>query len=878
MSRLSFDAQQSPPSPSRSSHFLPVSPERTSKKTILERAAAATTSSSAINTPQPFSLDGTIDTLAINGDNGSSEDDPRKFSVTNLDTGETFRIDHVPSVLAVEETLDTFENEVGEDVEEFIEAALEENDQESSSSLSTAKRNTQPSPLSALYSSQDNEMMKDIVTNDMNNESNNLEEDGRESKDSWLNSETNPLSDQEDDDDGNVAEHRRITREKSDPVAQFSTILKNAKSPLRTGRKGLVGSQSGDGGGGLLNNNMKSPPKNNRRGRLGSGQGPAAALPRVTIEGNGLARSENGKLHTVYRLRVQERDRMRGGSNTTGTGKKNSNLLVGPGRIWTVYRRYSEFLALCQQLKTKGYIVPEMPPKRMIGSFDPGFVMQRQRQLEIWIWKLLTTGTKDGGATNKSSKKRVVDAYSEAGALADSSPLSSPPNPLSSQTIRQFLTLRANREPKELKMNPASVAAAKTKREKEIQEQNQKYSSPTNRRSLSSDNKNGSTTKIKLDAFELTQVIGKGSFGKVVLVRKKDTGKLYAMKILNKQNIIKRKQVDHTKTERAVLSFTRHPFIVSLHWAFQSKKKLYFVLDYCSGGELFFHLGQAGEFRESVTCFYTAELVLALAHLHSRGVVYRDLKPENVLLDGDGHVKLADFGLSKILDHNLVSGDVEGKASIGSTSTSGGSGGGNNRPSSKPTPIKQKSSPSSSSKKDVSSLRTFSFCGTPEYLAPEIVSRDPKGHGTAVDWWSLGMLVYEMLTGLPPWYTKDRRELFRRIQKAPLVFPLHVSRRAQSLIKGLLTRDPNYRLGATIGKRKTIKNDRGPLSPGDYGSVSQEGKTYISDADTQGVQALKNHPFFKSVDWHLLQVRKLSPPFAPKTRQATAVGKSTFQN
>ena len=319
---------------------------------------------------------------------------------------------------------------------------------------------------------------------------------------------------------------------------------------------------------------------------------------------------------------------MQTSTTTTKTFKS-----VGPGRVWTVYRRYSEFLALCEQLKTKGYVVPDMPPKRMIGSFDPGFVMQRQRALEIWIWKLLTGGGKGG----------LPGAKGGTPSTTTTTPTTTLLNPLSSQTIRQFLTLRANREPKELKMNPKSVEDAKIKRLHAMEKKNSKYNSPTNRRSMSGDGENN-IGKIKLDAFELTQVIGKGSFGKVVLVRKKDTGTLYAMKILNKANIIKRKQVDHTKTERAVLSFTRHPFIVSLHWAFQSKKKLYFVLDYCSGGELFFHLGQAGEFRESVTSFYTAELVLAVSHLHSRGVVYRDLKPENVLLDGDGHVKLADFG------------------------------------------------------------------------------------------------------------------------------------------------------------------------------------------------------------------------------------------
>jgi serine/threonine protein kinase len=355
----------------------------------------------------------------------------------------------------------------------------------------------------------------------------------------------------------------------------------------------------------------------------------------------------------------------------------------------------------------------------------------------------------------------------------------------------------------------------------------QKNTKGTNKEEHSVLKKN--TENIALNDFELTKVIGKGRFAKVLLAQKKDTGALYAIKILNKANIIKRKQTDHVNTERAVLSFTQHPFIVSWHWTFQSKRNLFFVLDFCSGGELFFHLSKAGAFQESVTCFYTAELVLALDYLHSRGVVHRDLKPENVLLDGDGHVKLTDFGLSKILDDELRTfSNVR-------------------RPSATPIP-KKKTTPSSSSssfsssstKKDVSRLRTFSICGTPEYIAPEILTRDPNGHGTAVDWWSLGMLVYEMLTGLPPWYTKDRRELFRRIRKAPLVFPVDVGQKAQSLIRGFLTRDPNLRLGAS------------------------------------SVLAVKNHSFFSSMNWRSLQAKQIDPPFAPKARQTTAMDTANF--
>ncbi len=286
--------------------------------------------------------------------------------------------------------------------------------------------------------------------------------------------------------------------------------------------------------------------------------------------------------------------------------------------------------------------------------------------------------------------------------------------------------------------------------------------------------------RVTIDDFELLKVVGKGSFGKVLLVRKKDSGKVYAMKMLSKPNVVKRRQVHHTITERKVLSYTRHPFIVTLHYAFQSPSQLYFVLDYCGGGELFFHLGKAGRFKESVARFYAAELVLALGHLHRRGVVYRDLKPENILLDSEGHVKLADFGLSKEGIHSASEG-------------------------------------------------TKSFCGTPEYLAPEILDR--KGHGFACDWWSLGMLIYEMLTGLPPWYTRDRKKLYSRLRSAPLEFPSYITPNARELLSGLLTRDPSKRLGS------------------------------VKDA-----QDIVSQPFFEGMDWYHVRKRKVLPPFVPRLK------------
>ena len=278
--------------------------------------------------------------------------------------------------------------------------------------------------------------------------------------------------------------------------------------------------------------------------------------------------------------------------------------------------------------------------------------------------------------------------------------------------------------------------------------------------------------------FKVIRVIGKGSFGKVFLVRQVRTNKIFAMKVLKKENIVKRNQVEHTRTERSVLGYVRHPFVVGLQMAFQTRDKLFFVLDYCAGGELFCHLQRLGKFAEPRARFYTAELVLALAHVHALGVVYRDLKPENVLLDQRGHVRLTDFGLSK-----------EGVT--------------------------------------LHAKGAHSFCGTPEYLAPEILAR--RGHGRAVDWWSLGALLYEMLTGLPPFYSRDREKLFEGIKNGDLGYPSNLSNDAKAVCKALLERDPAMRLGSGQG-----------------------------DADE-----IKAHAFFQRVDWDALLDGTAAPPWQP---------------
>ena len=221
--------------------------------------------------------------------------------------------------------------------------------------------------------------------------------------------------------------------------------------------------------------------------------------------------------------------------------------------------------------------------------------------------------------------------------------------------------------------------------------------------SFSKKKKSMKRQKVSLKNFTLIRILGKGAFAKVLEVEKEKSGSRYAMKVLKKHHVQRKNQVEHTRTERRVLATISHPFICQLRYAFQTKQKLYLVLDYHPGGELFYHLSRRGRFREHQARVYAAEITLALEYLHRHNIVYRDLKPENILIQSDGHIALTDFGLAKDGVLSFVSG-------------------------------------------------AKSFCGTPEYLAPEIIHR--KGHGKAVDWWSLGMLIYELLTGLPPWYTE----------------------------------------------------------------------------------------------------------------------------
>lgn len=279
--------------------------------------------------------------------------------------------------------------------------------------------------------------------------------------------------------------------------------------------------------------------------------------------------------------------------------------------------------------------------------------------------------------------------------------------------------------------------------------------------------------------FEFLKLIGRGTFGKVFQVRKRDTKRIYAMKVLSKREIVAKKEVAHTIGERKILQRSlESPFLVGLKFSFQTDTDLYLITDFKSGGELFWHLQKETRFSEERARFYIAELVLALEHLHRYNIVYRDLKPENILLDATGHVALCDFGLSKA---DLRSDEL-----------------------------------------------TTTFCGTTEYLAPEVLL-DEHGYSKLVDFWSLGVLLFEMCCGWSPFYAEDTQQMYKNICFGKIRFPRNViSEDGKMFVKGLLNRNPKHRLGAQ-----------------------------------RDAAELKEHPFFSCIDWKALLLKQVTPPFKP---------------
>lgn len=284
--------------------------------------------------------------------------------------------------------------------------------------------------------------------------------------------------------------------------------------------------------------------------------------------------------------------------------------------------------------------------------------------------------------------------------------------------------------------------------------------------------------------FMPIKLLGRGSFAKVFLVKKlsgPDSGTYYAMKVLRKATLKVRDRV-RSKKERDILADVQHPFIVKLNYAFQTEGKLFLVLDFLRGGDLFTRLNKEVMFTEEDVKFYLAELLLALTHLHSLGIIYRDLKPENILLDEEGHIKLTDFGLSKeALDE-----------------------------------------------------KAYSFCGTVEYMCPEVIAR--QGHTKSADFWSLGVVMFEMLTGVLPFQGANRKDTMQQIMKAKLCMPHYLSPEAQSLLRCLFKRNPQNRLGS------------GP----------------------RGGKDIMDHVFFALIDFGKLFTRQVTPPFIPAIHRESA--------
>lgn len=298
---------------------------------------------------------------------------------------------------------------------------------------------------------------------------------------------------------------------------------------------------------------------------------------------------------------------------------------------------------------------------------------------------------------------------------------------------------------------------------------------------LTSEIVNRDSERVGPDCFELLTVLGKGGYGKVFQVRKvqgSQMGKIFAMKVLRKAKIVRNaKDTAHTRAEREILETVRHPFIVDLWYAFQTGGKLYLILECLSGGELFMQLEKEGIFMEDTACFYLAEITLALGHLHSNGIIYRDLKPENIMLNHEGHIKLTDFGLCKESIHD---GTV-----------------------------------------------THTFCGTIEYMAPEILNR--SGHNRAVDWWSLGALMFDMMTGSPPFTGENRKKTIDKILKCKICLPPYLTPDARDLIKKLLKKNSSQRLGS--------------------------GKGDCAD--------IQKHPLFRHINWDDLLLKRVEPPYRP---------------
>ncbi|XP_065332814.1 serine/threonine-protein kinase Sgk1-like isoform X1 [Cloeon dipterum] len=437
----------------------------------------------------------------------------------------------------------------------------------------------------------------------------------------------------------------------------------------------------------------------------------------------------------------------------TETWEKNKKFTVYKVAVsrgnasWFIFRRYNEFSKLCEVAKKQApHLQLKMPGKKLFGSnMDPKLVEARREALDDFIQKV----TSDERLMHT---REVIEFFQ-----------------LDQKHVENCVKTEDTQSTDDCDSGKGSYKGSNSSGAST--ELENKPPSPVNL---------GHTERrhVKPSHFEFLKVIGKGSFGKVLLARHREEEKFYAIKVLQKTLIVKRNETKHIMSERNVLlQNIKHPFLVGLHYSFQTTDKLYFVLDYINGGELFFHLQKERSFSESRARFYSAEISSALGYLHSRQIIYRDLKPENLLLDQQGHVILTDFGLCK-----------EGLRDSDTTDT---------------------------------------FCGTPEYLAPEVIRK--QAYDRSVDWWCLGAVLYEMLYGLPPFYNKNTSTMYQNILYKPLKLRPTVSENARNILEKLLQKESQNRLGS--------------------------GKNDVLD--------IQKHPFYKNINWDDLINKKIPPPFNP---------------
>ena len=284
-------------------------------------------------------------------------------------------------------------------------------------------------------------------------------------------------------------------------------------------------------------------------------------------------------------------------------------------------------------------------------------------------------------------------------------------------------------------------------------------------------------TKLGIDDFEIFSTLGTGTFGRVRLVKLRGihNSQPFALKMLKKSVIIKLKQLEHIRSEKAILERVRHPFIINLINTFQDQSYVYMLLEYVCGGELFSRLRREGRFANDVALFYTCEILLVFEYLHGFNIAYRDLKPENILIDQKGHVKITDFGFAKVITEY-----------------------------------------------------TYTLCGTPEYLAPEIIQG--SGHEKSVDWWALGILIYEMIAGFPPFYDENPMAIYQKILSGRIEFSRVFGHRVKNLVKKLLQADVSKRLGCW-GK---------------------------------GAEEVKKHKWFQGVEWSKVLNKEIPSPWCPE--------------